>query len=60
MSPIQYLSFKTGVPNASISKWKRTFCQGGGKGNDEWPDKKDATQWMVSEGGGVVVSDVPA
>ena len=43
MSPLQYLSFKTGVLDANISKWKRMFCQGGGKGSEEWPDEKDST-----------------
>ena len=34
MSPLQYLS-KTGVSNANISMWKKTFRQGDGKGSDE-------------------------
>ena len=50
----------TGVPNANIRKWKTSFCQGGGKRNDDWPDERDATQPVVSEGGDGVVSDYPA
>ena len=38
----------------------RTFSQEGGKGADERPDEKDATQGVVPEGGGGAVSDIPA
>ena len=48
------------MPTPASDRRKRTFRQGGGKGDDEWPDENDATQRVVPERGGGVVQDVSA